>query len=213
MSKQSDIAITNALLKYIPQSLCNAVQDGLIEASRRAYDRCKGMDEGHLKSALGQLRHFYSNELFALALASAGIKHNQVRGNDIIVGTSGPLLLSRFNTTDPRWRNAARSKRRLELADRNQWLEALIQPGLFSQAISQAEMAVFFVASYSTRFPRHHEPPISIDIAVMDTQLSESLFKESLHVFKARYNAAPAQPDKVVPKLKSVVHEKKEGSS
>lgn len=212
MTREAEQTIVEALLKHLSQGLCLGLQEGLVAAGERAHIETAKRHEGHLPQALGQARHFHSNELFAQALDVAKIEHNPLRGNDIIIGQVGSLLVGRFNTSNRKWDSARRSTRRLELASHNQWLERLVQPGLFGEQVSGAHIAVFFVSVFSGNVKVHPERPLSVEIAVMDTTLSERLFSEPLAVFLGRYAQPAAQLDLARVRLKASVKKQQDES-
>lgn len=205
MTSQAEKTIADALLKHFPKSLCHGLEEGLVAAGVRAYRDSAQHHKGHLPSVLGQARHFYSNEQFAVALDVAGVAHNPLRGNDIIIGELGPLLIGRFCTHHRKWNNAKRSKRRLDVASHNQWLERMVQPGLFGEQSKGPQIAVFLVSVYSSDVRIQPELPLSVEIAVLDTTLSERLFSEPLNTFLGRYALPAKQEDSARPRLKAAI--------
>lgn len=203
MTREAEAAIIHGLQENLPQSLLTAVHDGLVTAGEMAWSETSKRDSGHIANALGQARHFHSNESFARALDMSKVPHNPLRGNDIVIGQIGPLLLGRFSTSNPKWSNAPRSTRRRELAAHNAWLERLVQPGFFDPQITDVRMAVFFVSVFSGSVRVSPERPLSVEIAVMDTKLTERLFCESLPNFTSRYAEPVVQPDLAQVRLKT----------
>ncbi len=141
------------------------------------------------------------------------MQHNPLCGNDIIVAQVGSLLLGRFATSNRNWNNARRSTRRLELASHNQWLERLVQPALFGEQVSGTHIAVFFVSIFSSNVNIQPERPLSVEIAVMDTTLSERLFSEPLVMFLSRFAQPAEQPDHVRVSLKSAAKKQQDSHS
>ncbi len=213
MTLEAEQTIVKALLQHLSQGLCRALEEGLFAAGERAYIESARRHEGHLPQALGQARHFHSNEAFAQALDIAGVEHSPLCGNDIIIGQVGSLLLGRFNTNNHKWNGARRSTRRLELASHNKWLERLHQPALFGEQISHAHMAVFFVSVFSGSVKVQPERPLSVEIAVMDTTLSERLFREPLSMLLNRYAQPVDQLDQVHVRLKAAVKRQQDPQS
>ncbi|SCZ64852.1 hypothetical protein [Thiohalomonas denitrificans] len=213
MGLQAEETIVDKLLTHLPHDLCHSIDDGLIVAGERAYRDSAHRHEGHISSFLGQARHFHSNEQFAFALDMAGIEHNPVRGNDIIIGQLGPLLLGRFATSSKTWNNAKRSKRRLDLASHNQWVERLFQPDMFGIPSTGPTMAVFFVSVFSGSVRVQPERPLSVEISVMNTMLSERLFSEPLTSFVTRYAQPAEQRDIAQVRLKQAVMKDGKSSS
>jgi hypothetical protein len=213
VTREAEQTIVDALVTHLNQGLCQGLEEGLVAAGERAWLEASRRHEGHLPNALGQARHFHSNEQFALALGTAGVEHNPLCGNDIIVGHVGPLLLGRFATSNRKWNNARRSTRRLNLASHNQWLERLVQPGLFSEQARGAHIAVFFVSVFSGNVRVQPERPLTVEIAVMDTALSECLFRESLTTFLGRYAKPADQPDLVRVRLKAAAKKQQDSQA
>ena len=213
MTREAEQTIVDTLLTQLPQGLCRGIDEGLFAAGERAWLEASRHHKGHLPNALGQARHFHSNEQFAVALDVAGVQHNPLCGNDIIVAQIGSLLLGRFATSNRNWNNARRSTRRLELASHNQWLERLVQPGLFGEQLSGTHIAVFFVSIFSSNVNIQPERPLSVEIAVMDTTLSERLFSEPLAMFLSRFAQPAEQPDLVRVSLKSAAKKQQDSQS
>jgi hypothetical protein len=95
-----------------------------------------------------------------------------------------------------------RSKRRLEIANHNLWLERLVQPFLFDEEAGAQRVAVFFVTVFSGSLLIHPEAPVSIEIVVPDTSLRAVLFNEPVDVFVRRYAQPAVQEDNAKPRLK-----------
>lgn len=213
MTREAEQTIVRTLQDRLPQGLLTAVQDGLVTAGEKAWAEASRRDPGHLPNALGQARHFHSNESFARALDMAKVAHNPLRGNDIIIAQVDSLLLGRFATSNPKWSNARRSTRRLELAAHNHWLERLFQPGFFDPPATNVTMAVFFVSVFSGSIAVSPERPLTVEIAVMDTTLKERLFCESLPAFLSRYAEPAAQPDMAQVRLKKAAKKQQDGQA
>lgn len=214
MNKTVEDNLIQTLVTYLPRDLCMAIEDGLNSASLRAFTDTAQRDVGHRASCLGISRHQQQNEAFALALDSNRIARNPLRGNDIIVGRVGPLLLGRFSVNSSNWNNVRRSQRRLNMAQSNLWLERRVQPELFDQTRpgEEARLAVFFVSVFSGSLAIQPEQPLAIQIAVPDSSLTSRLFCEPLSKFAARFNDAAAQEDKARPRLKKAAEKKNTGT-
>ena len=143
------------------------------------------------------------NEKFNDALAAGGANPTPIKGNSLVIGRSGMLTLSRFNVSARTWNNGRRSAMRRQLAQANQAIEQLVQPGLFSPT-PITEATVFFVASFSGSMAFEPETPQAIYIAVPDKDMKSWIFQESLERFCSRYFEVenPSQPDMAQPKLK-----------
>ncbi|MEG6992879.1 hypothetical protein V1979_39035, partial [Pseudomonas aeruginosa] len=85
------------------------VEDALNTGAMRGYASAKGMNKGHVKNAVGQMRHFHMNEAFNDALVAGNANPTPIRGNGLVVGRSGVIALSRFNISAGVWNNARRS--------------------------------------------------------------------------------------------------------
>ncbi len=193
--------IADLLIANIPRDLLMGVEDALQAGAIRGFNASKGMNEGHLSTVLGQMRHFHMNEAFNEALIAANGKPTPIKGNSIVVGQAGLFRLSRFNTSSKLWNNGRRSRFRREMAETNRAIEQLIQPSLFDlEPITQA--TAFFVASFSGSTKIQPEAPQAIHIAVPDKRMSGWLFKEPLGVFLARYDEVQSQNDTAMPTLK-----------
>jgi hypothetical protein len=211
MSATAQKAIIDPLTTHLSRELCAGIEEGLIAAGRQAHLETASAHAGHRAHSLGQQRHFRSNEQFSTALTGAGIAHNPVCGNDIIIGNVGPLLLGRFATSSKTWNNARRSKQRLNLAEHNRWLERLIQPDFLGQpVITHPTMVVFFVSIYSGSIHVQPEMPLAVEIAVMDTELRTQLFHESIPAFISRFAEPVVQADNVRVHLKVAKKEQQE---
>ena len=56
------------IVRNVSRSLVMAVDEALNAGAQRAYAAAKGMEEGHLPHAMGQMRHFHMNEAFHRSL-------------------------------------------------------------------------------------------------------------------------------------------------
>ena len=90
----------------------------------------------------------------------------------------------------------------------NREIEQLVQPSVFEPPGPATSATLLFVAVFSGSLTDHPDRPISIEVAVPDSELREWLFSEPLSTFVRRYNAATSQPDNVVPVLKPATKKK-----
>lgn len=203
MPQPSRKTIADLIMQNIPRDLLLGIEEGLNVGAERAFSAAKSMHTGHVKHAVGQMRAFHMNETFNDALVAGGANPTPIKGNSLIVGRAGMLTLSRFNVSARTWNNGRRSAMRRQLAQANQAIEQLVQPGLFAPApITQA--TVFFVASFSGSMSFEPETPQTIYIAVPDKDMKSWIFQEPLERFCSRYFEVenPVQPDTAQPKLK-----------
>src|SRR3546814_3248999 len=91
------------------------LEEAKLVGAQRAYAAARGMDDGHLPSVVGQLRHFHINESFHRALAVADASLSPLRGNQIVTGRSGIFTLARFNTKYGVWNSGRRSETRHQM--------------------------------------------------------------------------------------------------
>lgn len=62
MAQPPKETIEALLLRNIPRELILGVEEAQIVGAQRAHNAARGMDDGHLPSVVGQLRHFHMNE-------------------------------------------------------------------------------------------------------------------------------------------------------
>ena len=204
MTQPIQETIYDLLVRNIPRELVMALEEAKLVGAQRAYVAARGMDDGHLPSVVGQLRHFHMNELFHRALTVGGISPSPLRGNQIVTGRTGIFTVARFNTKYGVWNSGRRSETRKQMSLANAAIEPLVQPGLFSDYVQPSEGVVFLVACFAGSLHTQPETPISIEIAVPDRNMRGWLFRESIDAFIKRYDqkSTTAQDDLAVPKLK-----------
>lgn len=191
-----------------------SIEDSLTAAAARGCSGAKDLELGHRAHAMGQLRHFHMNQAFCQALEMAGAAPTPIRGNSIVVGRAGIFMLSRFNLSNGVWNNGRRSISRRQLAEANSAIELEVRPDLFGTNEPLTKATAFFVASFSGSLSDRPETPLSIDIAVPDSDMRSWLFRESLSAFVKRYDEVPAQIDSAKPRLKkSALKLKDQGST
>jgi hypothetical protein len=206
MAVQIETTIPDLLLSSLPYELVTSIEEGLPVGSRRAYAAASGMEEGHLPTVVGQLRHFHMNETFHRALAVNQAHPSPLCGNKIVVGRAGIFSLARFNIHEGYWNNYRRSLTRKQLSEANRSIEPLVQPELFSSYTPATEAVVFFVSVFAGSLRVSPEAPTSIQIAVPDRHMQSWLFREPISAFLERYNHAQSvQRDLAVPRLKRSV--------
>lgn len=206
MSSKVDTTIPELLVGSLPFELVNSVEEALLVGGQRAFATAKGMEEGHLPTVVGQLRHFHTNETFHKALTVNGAHPSPLRGNKLVVGRAGIFSVARFNIHEGCWLNYRRSQTRKQMSLANKAIEALVQPDLFSGYVPATDAVVFFVACYAASLRVSPEAPTSIQIAVPDSRMSRWLFREPIASFLERYNHVQGvQRDLAVPKLKRSV--------
>lgn len=204
MIKPPKETIPNLLVKNIPRELAMGLEEANLVGAQRAYAAARGMDDGHLPSVVGQLRHFHLNETFHRALSVAGALPSPLRGNRIVTGRSGIFTLARFNTKYGVWNSGRHSATRRQMSLANAAIESLIQPALFSSYVEPSEAVVFIVACFAGSLHSQPETPVSIEIAIPDRNMRGWIFREPIDVFIKRYGQKPMgiQDDLAVPKLK-----------
>lgn len=180
------------------------IEDALTVGAQRAYFAANGMDDGHLPSAVGQLRHFHMNESFQRALVVNNASPSPIRGNAIVTGRTGIFTLARFNIKEGIWINGRRSHTRRQMSMANMAIEPLVQPELFSDYEPPSQAVAFFVACFAASLHIQPESPVSIQIAVPNRNMNGWLFRESITSFAKRYDQKPEsqQGDLAKPKLK-----------
>ncbi|MDB5823305.1 MAG: hypothetical protein JWR21_2009 [Herminiimonas sp.] len=198
--------IPDLLVRNIKREVVMAVDEALTVGAQRAFAAARGLHNGHMPHAVGQLRHFHMNETFHQALEAGGADPSPIRGNGIVTGRAGVFALARFNIPEGFWINGRRSKTRRHMSFANLAIEPLVQPGLFGHYAPSSTAVAFFVACFSGSLRAHPESPVSIQIAVPDRNMRGWLFREPIEVFIKRYELAPAgEHDLVIPKLKTNV--------
>lgn len=207
MALTNQETIYDLLVRNIPRELVLGLEEANLIGAQRAYAAARGMDDGHLPSVVGQLRHFHMNESFHRALAVADASPSLLRGNQIVTGRSGIFTLARFNTKHGVWNSGRRSKSRKQMSLVNAAIEPLVQPGLFSEYVEPSQAVVFVVAYFADSLHSQPDTPVSIEIAVPDRHMQGGLFREPIDVFIKRYDQhQPAgQDDLAVPTLKKSI--------
>ena len=204
MAKPTQETIQDLLVRNIPRELVMGLEEAKLVGAQRAYAAARGMDDGHLPSVVGQLRHFHMNESFHRALAVGGASPSPLRGNQIITGRAGIFTLARFNTKYGVWNSGRRSETRKQMSLANAAIEPLVQPELFSDYVPPSDAVVFLVACFAGSLHVQPESPVSIQIAVPDRNMESWLFREPVDLFVKRYDQkqTTAQDDLAMPKLK-----------
>ncbi|WNG53590.1 alpha/beta hydrolase [Archangium gephyra] len=206
-------SIPDLLVANLPRGLVLSVEEALEVGARRAFPVAEDMHKGHRPTVLGQMRHFHMNETFAEALEVSGACPSPLKGNDVVVGRAGILLLGRFNISDGPWYNARRSRSRRVMSKANRAIEHLVHlPLLFEPIPPITAATVFFVGVFNGSMKDSPDRPVSIDIAVPDGEMKSWLFREPVSQFVQRYNAAEPQQDLAVPVLKASTAQKNKES-
>lgn len=184
-----------------------SLEEAMLVGAQRAYVASQGMNQGHLPSVVGHMRHFHMNEAFYLALDIGGALPSPLRGNKIVTGKAGIFTLARFNTKYGDWNKGRRSEMRKQISRVNAAIEPLVQPGLFSDYVEPSEAVAFIVACFSESVGNHAMIPASIEIAVPDQHMRGWLFREPVQEFIKRYDPplTIGQQDLAVPKLKKYI--------
>ncbi|WP_263352702.1 hypothetical protein [Acidicapsa acidisoli] len=205
MAFQIDTTIPELLVSSLPIDLVTSIEDGLPVGAQRAYASARGMEEGHLPTVVGHLRHFHMNETFHRALAVNQANPSPLCGNKVVVGRAGIFSLARFNIHEGYWTNYRRSLTRKQLSEANRSIEPLVQPELFSSYTPATKATVFFVAVFAGSLRVSPEAPTSIQIAVPDSQMKSWLLREPISSFLERYShVQDLQRDLAVPRLKRI---------
>ena len=204
MAKPTKETIPDLLVRNVPREIIMGIEEALVVGAQRAFVAARGMDDGHLPSVVGQLRHFHMNESFQRALAVNDASPSSIRGNAIVTGRTGVFTLARFNIKEGLWVNGRRSHTRRQMSMANKAIEPLVQPELFEGYKPPSEAVVFFVACFAGSLSTKPESPVSIQVAVPDRNMDGWLFREHINEFAKRYDQKPTsqQDDLAMPKLK-----------
>ncbi|MBK7491187.1 MAG: alpha/beta hydrolase [Nitrosomonas sp.] len=204
MLKFTNDLIPDLLVKNISRDVLMGVEEALIVGSQRAYADARGMNDGHLPSVVGQLRHFHMNESFHRALEAGDASPTPILGNTIVTGRIGLFTLARFNIKEGIGNGRRRSQTRKQMSKANVAIEPLVQSELFADYIPPSDVVVFFVACFSNTLSIQPDAPLSIQIAVPDRYMDGWLFREPIDEFIKRYDQKPmvTQDDLATPKLK-----------
>lgn len=214
MAHPSPESIPDLLLRNVPRELVMAVEDALFAGAQRAFAAARGIADGHLPHAVGQLRHFHMNESFHRALDVGGASPTPIRGNGVVSGRSGVFSLARFNIPEGFWINGRRSHTRRQMSAANRAIEPLVQPELFDEYATPSDAVVFFVACFSGSLQVNPDAPLSVQIAVPDRHMRDWLFREPVNAFLQRYEHVPAEQDDLAkPTLKRIKKQGNEGTA
>jgi hypothetical protein len=206
VSQPTKETISGLLVSNLTRELVLGVEEALVVGAQRAYAAARGMDEGHLPHAVGQLRHFQMNEAFQRALATVSASPSPIQGNGIVTGRSGMFTVARFNIREGFWINGRRSHTRRQMSFANRAIEPLVQPELFDTYQRPAQAVVFFVSCFTSSLHIQPESPVSIQIAVPDRDMHSWLFREPVSEFAKRFDQpSDEQRDLAKPILKKNV--------
>ena len=213
MVNETKDTIPQLLMSNISREIIMGIEEALVVGAQRAYEAARGMDDGHLPSVVGQLRHFHMNESFQRVLAVNNATPSPIRGNTIVTGQSGVFKLARFNIKEGLWINGRRSKTRRQMSIANKAIEPLVQPELFANYVRPTEAVAFFVACFSGSLHTQPESPVSIQIAVPNQYMQGWLFRESIECFAKRYDQmfTTEQSDLALPRLKNNIGKQNRG--
>ncbi|WP_131721616.1 hypothetical protein [Xanthomonas sp. NCPPB 1128] len=168
-------------------------------AIKRAAEVSQSFMAGHQASVRGHLRHFALNEVHVKSLDECGIPHPPVRGNGIMVGTIVGTKIARAHMGTSKWNNSARSKKKLELVQRNALAKRLVQGDLFQRETSITELAIFIVTEGDGA---NGSVPIFVVVTDDTLDFKNTLFREPLSLFLQRYQQPQDVIDRVEVKLK-----------
>lgn len=196
--------IAELLVDQVSRDLVMGIEDALNAGARRGYIAGAKMDTGHKAAAVGQMRHFHSNEAFRDALEAAGANPTNLKGNQIVVGQSGMFSIARFHS-DIGIQGGKKSKARARMSEVNKVMEELVLPDLFQPRRVATNACVFFMSSSNKHYNgQDNQPPLSgIEIGVPSPDMQGWLFHEPIEIFLRRYEAIePVQQDNLTVRLK-----------
>lgn len=186
----------------VPRDLWLSWEQMASGAVERASEISRSFMAGHQASVRGHLRHFALNEVHVKSLDECGIPHPPVRGNGIMVGTVDGTKIARVHMGTGKWNNSGRSKKKLELVQRNALAKRLLQGDFFQSETEITELAIFVVTEGDAA---NGEVPISVVVTDDTLDFRNTLFREPLSLFLQRYQQPQDVVDRVEPKLKAGV--------
>ncbi|MDR2560743.1 MAG: hypothetical protein LBC63_03095 [Holophagales bacterium] len=186
-------AIAGWLMKRIRRESVLSMQDALMAGAQEAADVAQRMDERHRPSFLGQARHFFMNEAFHRALAAQGLSPHPLRGNQIVEGFAGELVLVRMNMRQGDKLAKCRSVTRRQRAAANGHLRRLAERELPGLLDSEDHELLGGTAIFLAEFPLGHRSLPLIRIGVPDEIMSRWLFLKGIDAFVACYDELDAE--------------------
>lgn len=207
--RSSSESIESLIITHVPRDLIAAMEEALITGAAEGAAGSGTLAKGHRAHAVGQMRHFRTNERFFDALAAAEASPTPLNGNRLVVGRVGIFHVSRFNVTTHFWSNAKRSKSRRQLAMFNLAIEHLVTPDLF-ESYEPAQSASLFAVGVFDRSPSNaFAELIRVDIAIPRADMDGWLYRQPVAQTLALYDTKPqiTQPDMAHPVLKAGIAE------
>lgn len=203
----SSEGIESLIVANVPRDLIAAMEEALITGAAEGAAGSGTLAKGHRAHAVGQMRHFRTNERFFEALAAAEASPTPLNGNRLVVGRVGIFYVSRFNVTTHFWSNAKRSKSRRQLAMFNLAIEHLVTPDLFEN-YEPAQSASLFTVGVFDRSPSNALAElVRVDIAIPRPDMDGWLYRQPVAKALALYDTKPQviQPDMAYPVLKTAI--------
>jgi len=198
--------LVKLIMQYIPRDVLMACEDACFNGDEKGRIQATAFAKGHRPSAVGQNRHFFTNEAFYEALLVHGANPTPLRGTQVVVGQLGIFKIARVNVPGHKWSSGfKRSATRQQLSQINVELKRMfVQPDLFDQATEPTGGTIFIVGVLDGQDKNGMSQLTQVMLALPSPDMQSFLYVSTISKFLDLYDHPDniAQTDNAKPKLK-----------
>lgn len=139
--------LEKTIIQNIPRDFLMACEDACFNGDLKGRMQATTFAEGHRPSAVGQNRHFFTNEAFYEALLAHDANPTPLRGTQVVVGQLGIFKVARISVAGHKWASAfKRGSTRKLLSQFNTDIERkFVQYDFFAEATEPVKGTIFIV--------------------------------------------------------------------
>ncbi|WP_175016895.1 hypothetical protein [Massilia sp. YMA4] len=196
------------IVQHIPRDFLMACEDACFNGDEKGRMQATSFAAGHRPSAVGQNRHFFTNEAFFEALLAHGANPTPLRGTQVVIGQLGIFNVARVSVAGHKWASAFRrgSTRKL-LSQFNVDIEQLyVQSDFFAATNEPVRGTIFIVGVVDGLDEAGNAQLTEVSLALPAPHMKSFLYTCKVSDFLSLYDQPDSvgQVDEAIPKLKNL---------
>jgi hypothetical protein len=194
------------ILQHIPRDVLMACEDACCNGDEKGRMKATEFAQGHRPSAVGQNRHFFTNEAFFEALLVHGANPTPLRGTQVVVGQLGIFKIARVNVPGHKWSGGfKRSATRQALSQLNARIERkFVQGDLFTDVADPVRGTIFIIGVLDGLDENGLSKLTQVMLALPAPDMQSFLYASTISAFLDLYEQTDniVQADNAKPELK-----------
>lgn len=193
------------IMRHIPRDFFMACEDACLNGDEKGRRQATTFAEGHRPSAVGQNRHFFTNEAFYEALLVHDANPTPLRGTQVVIGQLGIFKIARLSVAGHKWASAfKRGSTRKALSQLNTGIELQFQHDFFATKTQPVIGTIFIVGVVDGLDELGNAQLTKVNLTLPAPNMQSFLYTREISDFLSLYDQTDnvVQADEAKPKLK-----------